>query len=270
MKPKTKPIHLGAQKPSFLPQAIHDLYRQHPQTYLFIDPLPDKKFPGLNRHHQTAAALIKKNFSASANGSIVSIMGTMGSGKTAMLILLTQILKIPFQAFYHQADKNRNGHKNIIKSWGNKQALPARQYENLKDLIKAITKAPSKSLILIDEWQFCSCTKVAIKEMNKLTFMAKKLKLRLVVSGLDFSFKRQIWPNTKPLLKISDLAMVLTSRCSQPKCQEPAVFPQLNINGQPASIADKLVNVGNVNMQYFPKCGRHHQLKEDNIKNYLI
>lgn len=263
MKSKDKKIHLETQKPSFLPQAIHNLYRNHPKTYFFTDPLPDKNFPGLNRHHKTAAALIKKNFSTTASGSIVSIMGTMGSGKTAMLILLTQILKIPFQAFYHQADKNRNGHKNIIKSWGNKQALPARQYENLKDLIKTITKAPSKSLVLIDEWQFCSNTKVVIKEMNKLTSIVKKLKLRLVVSGLDFSFKRQIWPNTKPLLKRADLAMVLTSRCSQPKCQEPAFFPQLNINGQPASLKDNSVNIGNVNMKYFPKCGLHHQLKED-------
>ena len=194
------------------------------------------------------------------------LVGTMGSGKTAMLILLSQILQIPFQAFYHQADKNRNGYKNIIKSWGNKQALSARQYESLNDLVKVISQAPPKSLILIDEWQFCSDTKVAIKEMNKLTFMVKKLKLRLVVSGLDFSFKRQVWPNTKPLLKVSDLAIVLTSRCSQPKCQEPAFFPQLNINGQPASLKDNSVNIGNVNMQYFPKCGRHHQLKEDNIK----
>lgn len=190
-------------------------------------------------------------------------MGTMGSGKTAMLILLSQILKIPFRAFYHQVDKHRNGYKNIIKSWGNKQALQAQQYKNLNDLIKTISQAPSKSLILIDEWQFCSQTKVVIKEMNKLTFIVKKLKLRLVISGLDFSFKRQIWPNTKPLLKIADLAIILTSRCSQLKCRQPAVFPQLNINNQPASITDKLVNVGNVDMQYFPKCGRHHQLKED-------
>ena len=33
--------------------------------------------------------------------------------------------------------------------------------------------------------------------------------------------------------------------------------------GQPASLKDNSVNIGNVNMQYFPKCGRHHQLKED-------
>ena len=257
---------MSAKKPDFLPQAIHNLYRNHPKVYLFTDPLPDKNFPGLNRHHQTAAALIKKNFSETVNGGIVSIMGTMGSGKTAMLILLSQILKIPFRSFYHQADKHRNGHKNIIKSWGNKQVLPARQYENLKDLIKEIAKAPSKSLILIDEWQFCSNTKVVIKEMNKLTSVVKKLKLRLVVSGLDFSFKRQVWQNTKPLLEIADLAIVLTSRCSQPKCRQPAFFPQLNINGQPASLRDNSVNIGNVNMQYFPKCGRHHQLKEDKIK----
>lgn len=62
MKSKNQPIHLGAKKPSFLPQTIHDLYRNHPKAYLFTDPLPDKNFPGLNRHHKTAAALIKKEF----------------------------------------------------------------------------------------------------------------------------------------------------------------------------------------------------------------
>jgi thymidine kinase len=252
---------------TFFPKQLCELYKYCKKGFWFANPKECIGYSGFNCHHFTMADMIYSHISKNP-GSIVSVFGPMGSGKSAVLVMLYELLDKKVFAFYHKKDSSRNGSKKVISTWGCGKTIPAEGYLRCKDLIEKISDLKNGSVVLIDEWQFCDECKVMGKDLAKLAALAKEKKISLVISALDFSFKREPWVNSEMLVAVSDLVMVLTARCSYKDCKNPAVFTELLLDGEAASLSDDLVHIGKVAMEFFPKCCLHHRLKED-IKNKL-
>jgi dTMP kinase len=249
-------LKIDNQNKDQIPYPVLSLVGIDSHHFWYCNPKPSRQ-KGYNLHHFPALDRILKHIDNNPDGGLIGICGPMGSGKSALLILLSK--KLTYQAFYHKADQQRNGGKNCIKTWGSGEELKATCYEKIADLRKNIEKAKKGSVILIDEWQFSDSAKIKKDDLEKLKKLAQKQKIWLIISGLGYSFKRTIWDNTRHLISTADLMIVLTSRCSQENCSNPAIFTQLNIEGQPASLnTNLLMLVGKLSMNYYPKCEKHH------------
>jgi len=237
------------------------LYQNREYVYWFDNPKPSQ-INGYNQHHFQALELITSFFNKNQNGALVGIFGPMGSGKSALLLLLADRYKGEYQAYVHNYDRKRNGNCKVITSWGAGQTIDAYIYQSSQDLINKLNQLSDKTIVLIDEWNFCDDNKIKVSWMQELVKIIKAKKLLVAISSLDFSFKKEIWHNAQICLSSCDLAVVLSSRCTYENCNKPAIFTQLNINSVPASVKTKTIHVGKVTSEFPPRCSRHHELNE--------
>ncbi len=251
-------IAVNDQNKDLIPYPVSTLTVGKSKAYWYSDPSESKQ-KGYNQHHFPALKRIIDYIEAHPNGGIIGICGPMGSGKTALLLLLSSVKKLRIQAFTHQKDMQRTSDKAVIKSWGSGKEYPAQVYKDLSDLETYLHDVKPGTVVLIDEWHFCDRAKVDASEFRSLIKIINEKRITLVIAGLDFSYKRIQWENNRALFGHADLMLVLSARCSEPQCQNPAIFTQLNLDDKPASFnSDALMLVGKVSYNYFPKCEKHH------------
>lgn len=254
--------HIGNEEKEIHPNLV-SLYQPYVSKVFGLFNPRETTYSGVNTHHFTAVGLLREAMESDRKGGIYMVTGPMGAGKSAVLWLLSKEvdnMEVNRAAFCHSLDLARTNRKAVIQTHGNRQVVPAQPYDNVEELIGKVRKCSPRTLVLVDEWQFALGVEGAKEEIKEVV---EQNQLAMVIAGLDFSFKREPWPNTKPLLDIADRVLVLTSRCTYVDCPIPASFTQLDLGGKPASRKADLVRIGKVNQEFFPRCAKHHRLEED-------
>ena len=196
-------------------------------------------------------------------GRLEVITGSMFSGKSEELIRRLRRAKYAKQkivVFKHSID-NRYSEKNIFSHGKDKfEAYPVNTVEQME---KIMNKNIDADIIGIDEVQFFS---------EKIVSFCKKYVeygKRVIVAGLDMSFRAEPYHPLPELMSISDQADKLQAICTV--CGKTAYASQRLINGEPAYYEDPLVMVG-ASENYEARCRRHHIVrhKKDRGKIYFI
>lgn len=196
-------------------------------------------------------------------GRLEVITGSMFSGKSEELIRRlrrAEYAKQKIVVFKHSID-NRYGEKGIF-SHGREsfEAYPVNTVEQMEEIMD---KNIDTDVIGIDEVQFFG---------EKIVNFCKKYVeygKRVIIAGLDMSFRAEPYHPMPELMSISDQTDKLQAICTI--CGKPAYASQRIINGEPAYYEDPLVMVG-ASENYEARCRRHHivRYKEEKGKIYFI
>ena len=185
-------------------------------------------------------------------GSLEVITGSMFSGKSEELIRRLRRAKYAKQkvVVFSPSIDNRYG-ENGIYSHGN-ESLEAYSVNSVDQMEKIMTENIDAQVIGIDEVQFLG--ENVVKFCKKYVEYGK----RIIVAGLDMSFRAEPYHPVPELMSISDRVDKLNAICTV--CGKPAYASQRLINGEPAYYDDPLVMVG-ASENYEAKCRRHHIVK---------
>lgn len=185
-------------------------------------------------------------------GTLEVVTGSMFSGKSEELIRRLRRAKYAKQkviVFKHAID-NRYGEKGIF-SHGNDslEAYPASSTEQMEEIM---VKNNDAEVIGIDEVQFFG--------QSVVDFCKKYVEYgkRVIVAGLDMSFRAEPYHPMPELMGIADQVDKLHAICTV--CGKPAYASQRLIDGEPAYYDDPLVMVG-ASENYEARCRRHHIVK---------
>lgn len=159
------------------------------------------------------------------------INGTMNSGKTAQVIMLSNQAKSQGKkAKVFKVEPEREvAIPTIIESRCGLscEGLLIGPNYNFSEYIQLNYK--SVDLIIIDECQFLS-----EEQIDYLAF----LNIRLILSGLKVDYLGNVFESIQRLLAYNPMEIALFSLCSAPGCTEMATHHLLNVNG-------KIVKEGN-------------------------
>ena len=185
-------------------------------------------------------------------GSLEVITGSMFSGKSEELIRRLRRAKYAKQkvVVFSPSIDNRYG-ENGIYSHGN-ESLEAYSVNSVDQMEKIMTENIDAQVIGIDEVQFLG--ENVVKFCKKYVEYGK----RIIVAGLDMSFRAEPYHPVPELMSISDRVDKLNAICTV--CGKPAYASQRLINGEPAYYDDPLVMVG-ASENYEARCRRHHIVK---------
>lgn len=185
-------------------------------------------------------------------GSLEVITGSMFSGKSEELIRRLRRAKYAKQKIvvFSPSIDNRYGEKGIY-SHGN-ESLEAYSVNSVNQMEEIMTENIDAQVIGIDEVQFLG--EDVVKFCKKYVEYGK----RIIVAGLDMSFRAEPYHPLPELMSISDRVDKLNAICTV--CGKPAYASQRLINGEPAYYDDPLVMVG-ASENYEARCRRHHIVK---------
>jgi len=220
------------------------------KTFFLDDCSPVR--PGVNQNQIQATEMILvtfEDFNSRKEGVVLTIFGTMGSGKTTTNCLVAERLSgRDLLVYKHQLDLSRTGERLVNNT--SDYAVDAKLYGSVQEL-------EDSEILIVDEFQFNTVD--TDEEIRNFLRIRKTKGLTTIIGQLDFNFRREPWRTTQVLLPLSDKIIVLMARCDD--CQEPAQFVQRNRpDGTPAQVDDPEIEVGKVGTVYKPKCWQHHQV----------
>ena len=182
-------------------------------------------------------------------GTLEVVTGSMYSGKSEELIRRlrrAEYAKQKIVAFKHAID-NRYGENGVFSHENNSfRAYPVSDVSQMEEIME---KNVDAEVIGIDEVQFFG--KKVVDFCKKYVEYGK----RVIVAGLDMSFRAEPYEPVPELMSIADQVDKLHAICMV--CGKPAYASQRLINGEPAYYDDPLVMVG-ANENYEARCRRHH------------
>ena len=186
------------------------------------------------------------------NSKLDIILGPMFSGKTTKLFEIMEKLdkeNINYIAVKPQIDNYIISH--------NLEKKQCKVSNNLKDIfneIKVNNSEKNIQYVLIDEGQF-------FKNLYNFTILClEKLKINVIVTGLDGDFQRKPMGEILNLLPIANSITKLTSECSI--CGLEAIFTHRIVND-----SDQVLIGGSD--KYIPLC-RNHYLEKNNLVTYPL
>lgn len=232
------------------------------RSTFFIDTQPSR-LKGVNSNQQSAVKTLLQAIGMAGRREeplIASVVGAMGAGKSTVTVLTGLHLGESCQIFKHEIQAGFDGPD--VNSHG---GLKTRA-EPYKSVIEAVERA-IRPVVILEEVQFASPTDEELKETRRV--MRREGIHALILTGLDFDFRRVPWQSARPILYNSDVSLVLTARCV--KDGNPAFFTQRTIveNGveRPACYDDPVVLAGNVGEdgrplteRYDPMCTSCHRV----------
>lgn len=185
-------------------------------------------------------------------GSLEVITGSMFSGKSEELIRRLRRAKYAKQKIvvFSPSIDNRYGEKGIYSH--GKESLEAYSVNSVNQMEEIMTENIDAQVIGIDEVQFLG--EEVVEFCKKYVEYGK----RIIVAGLDMSFRAEPYHPVPELMSISDRVDKLNAICTV--CGKPAYASQRLINGEPAYYDDPLVMVG-ASENYEARCRRHHIVK---------
>ena len=185
-------------------------------------------------------------------GSLEVITGSMFSGKSEELIRRLRRAKYAKQKIvvFSPSIDNRYGEKGIYSH--GKESLEAYSVNSVNQMEEIMTENIDAQVIGIDEVQFLG--EDVVRFCKKYVEYGK----RIIVAGLDLSFRAEPYHPVPELMSISDRVDKLNAICTV--CGKPAYASQRLINGEPAYYDDPLVMVG-ASENYEARCRRHHIVK---------
>ena len=185
-------------------------------------------------------------------GSLEVITGSMFSGKSEELIRRLRRAKYAKQKIvvFSPSIDNRYGEKGIYSH--GKESLEAYSVNSVNQMEEIMTENIDAQVIGIDEVQFLG--EEVVEFCKKYVEYGK----RIIVAGLDLSFRAEPYHPVPELMSISDRVDKLNAICTV--CGKPAYASQRLINGEPAYYDDPLVMVG-ASENYEARCRRHHIVK---------
>ncbi len=194
-------------------------------------------------------------------GTLEVVTGSMFSGKSEELIRRlrrAEYAKQKIIAFKHSID-DRYG-ENGVFSHGNDsfRAYPVSDVSQMEEIME---KNIDAEVIGIDEVQFFG--QKVVDFCKKYVEYGK----RIIVAGLDMSFRAEPYEPVPELMSIADQVDKLHAICTV--CGKPAYASQRLINGEPAYYDDPLVMVG-ANENYEARCRRHHIVRHRSDKKGKI
>lgn len=194
-------------------------------------------------------------------GQLEIITGSMFSGKSEELIRRLRRAKYAKQnviVFKHSIDK-RYGEKGVFTH--SNHSIEAYSVSNVKEIEEIMDKYFDSQVIGIDEAQFFG--EEIVDFCKKYVEKGK----RIVLAGLDLSFRAEPYYPMPELLAIADKVDKLHAICTV--CGKPAYASQRLINGEPAYYEDPLVLVG-ASENYEARCRNHHIVRYKNKENKIV
>lgn len=194
-------------------------------------------------------------------GRLEVITGSMYSGKSEELIRRLRRAKFAKQkvvVFKHAIDKR---YDEIAISSHDKNKFDAYPVSTKDEMEEIMKKNEDAEVIGIDEIQFFG------EEIVDFCKKFVKKGKRVIVAGLDMSFRAEPYAPVPELMAISDRVDKLQAICMI--CGKTAYATQRLINGEPAYYDDPLVMVG-ATENYEARCREHHVVKfrdESTTKN---
>ena len=195
------------------------------------------------------------------NSKLDIILGPMFSGKTTKLLEIMDALDregIKYFAVKPYIDDRyvENNKNNYIISH-NLKKKECKVSSNLKDVFQEIstnqtinsTRSGSIQYVIIEEGQFFQHL------YNFCLLCLEKLKINVIVTGLDGDYQRKPMGEILDLIPIANTVTKLASICSV--CQQEAVFTHRIVNDS------KQVLIGGSD-KYIPLC-RNHYIEKNNL-----
>lgn len=197
---------------------------------------------------------MKLNAFNKPKGWIEVICGPMFAGKSEELLRRVnrfQYADIDYILFKPKTDtrtkesaKSRDGRKF--------KAVEVKDSQELWDYVMS-HKDKQIDAIAIDEAQFFD------KELGKVCNQLANKGYVVYVAGLDLDFRGIPFESVTNALAYADVVTKLTAIC--PICGAEANRTQRLINGEPASIKNPIIKVGN-SESYEARCRQHHKIKD--------
>lgn len=242
-----------------IPPELQELYRGK-NLSIFTDLEDTPSRPGVLLGHVGAANRFLEllNEADEARESlIVSGNGPMASGKSTLLCLIKE--RRPEAIVYkHEFDTRRGG--SDIVSHSEAIHSPSGHFTKVDEILVHLDGYTG--LVLVDELQFSDNTP---EEISRFIGGLRSRGNSALLLGLNLDFRKEPWGQTNAAISESDHILLLTSRCVEPECFEPAWFTQRTINGEPAHYDDPVVVVGGVSGDvinlYEPKCEAHFRVR---------
>ena len=195
------------------------------------------------------------------NSKLDIILGPMFSGKTTKLLEIMDALDregIKYFAVKPHIDDRyvENNENNYIISH-NLKKKECKVSSNLKDVFKEIsenrtissTRSDSIQYVIIEEGQFFQHL------YNFCLLCLEKLKINVIVTGLDGDYQRKPMGEILDLVPIANTVTKLASKCSI--CQQEAIFTHRIVND-----SDQVLIGGSD--KYIPLC-RNHYIEKNNL-----
>lgn len=194
-------------------------------------------------------------------GTLEVITGSMFSGKSEELIRRLRRAKFAKQkvvTFKHSVD-NRYGENGVFSH--RKESIFAYPVKDVAEMEKIMDENIDAEIIGIDEVQFFG---------DEIVDFCKKyvnFGKRVIVAGLDLSFRAEPYEPVPELMAIADEVDKLHAICTV--CGKPAYASQRLLDGKPAYYEDPLVMVG-TSENYEARCKRHFIINHRNEKKAKI
>ncbi len=183
-------------------------------------------------------------------GHLEVICGCMFSGKSEELIRRVrraQIARRKVQVFKPAID-DRYGIDQVVSHNGSiTHAVAVESPAGILDLLE-----PDTEIVAIDEVQFFDASVIDL-----CRYLVDDLNLRVILTGLDMSFRGEPFGPMPMLLSEAEEVQKLTAICMV--CGEEATRSQRLINGRPAQYDDPIILIG-AQEAYEPRCRAHHDV----------
>ncbi len=182
-------------------------------------------------------------------GILEVITGSMFSGKSEELIRRLRRAEYAGQKIvvFSPSIDNRYGNEGIYSH--EKNSFSAYMVNSIEEMEEIMSENNDAQIIGIDEVQFLG---------NEVTEFCKKYVeygKRVIVAGLDMSFRAEPYHPLPELMSIADRVDKFNAICTV--CGKTAYATQRLIDGEPAYYDDPLVMVG-ASENYEARCRRHH------------
>lgn len=239
------------QEPS---RNFFDIYKGH--SFLsFFDATPVAL--EVNRNALWAAQVIERTFQ-DRSGVAIALFSPMAGGKSTTAYLLANGRECPSAAVLkHKLDVERFGY--CLQTQGGLIVERIGTYNDFEHLEQQVAGMEADVLI-IEEAQFAGGAQEDPRKIESFLANRRKERRGVVVTALDYDFRREPWLNSHYLTQQVDKIFVLAGRCVQSDCEKPSHFTMRIVDGQPAHYDDPPVMVGSVADTYSPACADCHQV----------
>jgi thymidine kinase len=195
------------------------------------------------------------------NSKLDIIVGPMFSGKTTKLLEIMDALDREGIKYFavkpHIDDRYVENNKNNYIISHNLKKKECKVSSNLKDVFQEIstnrtinsTRSGSIQYVIIEEGQFFQHL------YNFCLLCLEKLKINVIVTGLDGDYQRKPMGEILDLIPIANTVTKLASNCSV--CQQEAIFTHRIVNDS------EQVLIGGSD-KYIPLC-RNHYIEKNNL-----
>lgn len=248
-------------KRELLPPEVRKLHGK--DTIFLIDTSPDQENPATNGNQLTATEILLRRINTTKGPIVACVAGAMGSGKSTVTLLLKGELGDSCQLFKQRVQVGFDGA--VVKTHGGLKGQPAKPFNTLTEVVTTA----DREVVIAEESQFAPTTQEELKGVERI--MGARGIRALVLTGLNFDFRKVPWKSMTPVLERANPSIVLTARCVRGDNHDPAFFTQRTIfyggKERPACYDDPVVLAGNVGEdgrvlkeRYDPMCTSCHRV----------